>query len=1048
MVDDHGDESETTSLGLLTTAAFTERDLAQGVTRWMIANFQSQLTDAVRSTPFTVPLLCAIACREAGMYWLPLTPHKSAAEILGLAVYDASGDVAGAPRSAFPVNTAQFRLTYGEAFTNLLIDETNKARAARGLSPASMVYKGYGIFQYDLQSVRTDEAFFRSKQWYSFSECVSRAVGELKKKFEATGDIQSAVRAYNGSGPKAEQYARDVMRLLPFCEEAAASPAHPSFAATSSGRAMGVAAYAGSHALSSSDDDPASPADGEVSDTADFETARLLANIGAPVAPDPLPFAGTTFASGTTTFGFDIARGQAFLDACMTSHPRVTYGLGKKVPFLGAVPGRDFSQVDCSGFVREAIRLSTNPPAPFPDGSVVQHDWVRARGFEATTITSGEAKDGVVRIAFLRPQDSGDHIGHVVLISGGKTLESHGHVGPDSRVWDGTSWQAKAHVYVLSRNAQLVASQGGATFRAAFAPAPTFAVRHGRRYLATIVLSGFELVAGNDQIAGFLTQRGFTSVTVTGSGGRRQAEGTWSGADTTAQIDPHLADIVELPAALSAPAIIQGGRPDAANISAKVFSSESLPTHHDGLLVVKIRPESMSPAPAGTLSTMAFAPTTPGLSALSFYERAGMIKRIVPLRKHDESAGPVPRMAAASTLMFAAKPVEASDASAGVSFIELEQGQDAGQLRSALASDPNVLSVSQVPVRYLAAAPKPRKAPQGGGIGIASTPPDGQVLWNLRQILWQEARGLAGFQDADAVKVAVLDTGVDDQHPDLKIGAYHWQQPDLSRPVSDKDIIGHGTHVSGTIAALINNALGVKGVCKCDLSVWKIFDDEPTYASGQGSFVYYVNPIMYRRALAACVETPVDVINLSIGGSGVPDATEQSLFEQIIAAGTTICAAMGNERQYGSPTSYPAAIPGVIAIGATGLDDTVTVFSNSGNHISVAAPGKAIWSTLPTYSGQTGFFAVIGSDGRPTQGRPMSREQNYDAWDGTSMATPHVSGCAALLIAKSNAAGNKLTPEQVRQSLMQSADKVAAMNGADFSTDYGAGRINLFNLLQ
>jgi len=132
MVDDHGDESETTSLGLLTTAAFTERDLAQGVTRWMIANFQSQLTDAVRSTPFTVPLLCAIACREAGMYWLPLTPHKSAAEILGLAVYDASGDVAGAPRSAFPVNTAQFRLTYGEAFTNLLIDETNKARAARG----------------------------------------------------------------------------------------------------------------------------------------------------------------------------------------------------------------------------------------------------------------------------------------------------------------------------------------------------------------------------------------------------------------------------------------------------------------------------------------------------------------------------------------------------------------------------------------------------------------------------------------------------------------------------------------------------------------------------------------------------------------------------------------------------------------------------------------------------------------------------------------------------------------------------------------------------
>src|SRR6202030_3128779 len=118
----------------------------------------------------------------------------------------------------------------------------------------------------------------------------------------------------------------------------------------------------------------------------------------------------------------------------------------------------------------------------------------------------------------------------------------------------------------------------------------------------------------------------------------------------------------------------------------------------------------------------------------------------------------------------------------------------------------------------------------------------------------------------------------------------------------------------------------------------------------------------------------------------LPDqAAEGPLFDQLIASGVTICAAMGNDRAYGSPTSYPAAIPGVIAVGATGLDDIVTAFSNRGTHIAICAPGKAIWSTLPTYPGQTGFNAVFGSDGRPQLGSPVGRETNYDAWDGTSM---------------------------------------------------------------
>ena len=119
-------QEATSSPQPLATAAHTERDLAHGVTRWLLTNFGRELNDAIRGSVLTPPLVCAIACREAAMYWLPLTPHRPAAEILGLCVYDASGDVAGAPRSAFPANTAQFRLSYGEAFTTMLIEEAQQ----------------------------------------------------------------------------------------------------------------------------------------------------------------------------------------------------------------------------------------------------------------------------------------------------------------------------------------------------------------------------------------------------------------------------------------------------------------------------------------------------------------------------------------------------------------------------------------------------------------------------------------------------------------------------------------------------------------------------------------------------------------------------------------------------------------------------------------------------------------------------------------------------------------------------------------------------------
>jgi Subtilase family len=853
------------------------------------------------------------------------------------------------------------------------------------------------------------------------------------------------------------------------------------------------------------DQDPAAPMPGEISETADLATARMLANIGISAGADSPPLTGLTVApAGNPLLPVDYSRAQAFLQACETSVPRVTYGLGKKVPSLSAIPGRDFTQVDCSGFVRETIRRATNPTLAFPDGSVVQHDWVKAHHFGNSSVAEATRNDGVMRIAFLRPQDVPSGIGHVVLILAGKTLESHGGVGPDSRPWNGNSWQAKTFVYQLAHDAQVAGVAPAAAFQAA--PAAVFTVHHGRRYRATVTLSGFEQFAGNDLIAGKLTQVGFADVTVSGSGGTRIAQGLWTGPDTTAQLDPHLSNIVELPADAVAAAglrdaifaatpnlsftqaAIPGGAAPAILSSSQiaqapatkidsgkalamsnVFTTASLPAHHEGMLVVKMRDQVLSsavPMTISAVSAMSSAQLSVGLSALSYYERAGMIKRVLPFRPEAERVTRVPGISAVSALTFALDtPPQQTDRHRGVNFIELQAGQDSRELQAALASDPNVLTVSQVPIRYLAAhaprrasraaraegAPRRPKATPMPGAKFAAVPPSVSIMWNLLKIFWDQARARHGFHDADAIKVGVLDTGIDFNHPELKdqIASYHHDSPDSTTVVSDQDIIGHGTHVSGTIAALVNGDVGVKGICKCSLNVWKIFADTPTYEPAFSAFSFYVNPIMYRRALADCLDDEIDVINLSIGGPAPPDpTTEGFLFEQLLASGVTVCAAMGNDRAYGSPTSYPAAIPGVIAVGATGLDDGVTTFSNSGQHIALAAPGSSIWSTLPTYPGATGFAAVTGPDGRPQQGPPISRDVNYAAWDGTSMATPHVTGCAALLLANKTGGNGKLSPDQVKKKLMASADKVPGMNGADFSVDYGAGRLNLLKLLQ
>jgi hypothetical protein len=184
---------------------------------WLIANFKPRIDAAINQTPIDFDLVCAIAAKESAIYWINFVDRIKPEEILPLCVFDATGDFPGTEgqRSAFPVNAAALRKDprYGDALTEMLITEANKMRRTlRGFGAANYLYKGYGLFQYDLQNIVPDEAFFRQKLWYNFDDCMARLMSELKDKLKReNNDLTQAVRAYNGSGPRAEKYVKSVM---------------------------------------------------------------------------------------------------------------------------------------------------------------------------------------------------------------------------------------------------------------------------------------------------------------------------------------------------------------------------------------------------------------------------------------------------------------------------------------------------------------------------------------------------------------------------------------------------------------------------------------------------------------------------------------------------------------------------------------------------------------------------------------------------------------------------------------------------------------------
>jgi len=394
----------------------------------------------------------------------------------------------------------------------------------------------------------------------------------------------------------------------------------------------------------------------------------------------------------------------------------------------------------------------------------------------------------------------------------------------------------------------------------------------------------------------------------------------------------------------------------------------------DNELVVKLRADLIGRSPKGRDP----ASQVPTLTQLL---RARIISEVIPV-----FGGTIPSTSSPSGTRDSrqATPVKLSH-SRGLYVLRLSDGTSPEDvMRQIQQTAAEVELTFQPAIRYPVTSPNdPLLARQWNHVAVS-------------------ANGAGAYSSAHDVVVAVVDTGIDMNHPDLA-GVIESYTNYLTE--DDTDYQGHGTHVSGIIAAVTNNGIGIAGLCGAKIQAIKALP-------GNGEW----DAAGYYRALGHPLSHGASVVNLSLGGAHDPG--EEAVVQDLLDGGITVIAAMGNEFEQGNPVDYPAALEGVIAVGATDENDKRAPFSNTGRHIAVSAPGTNILSTVPVRDG-------------------ITADDYYDSWSGTSMATPHVSAAAALLLARRRA----LSPTEVKRVIMESAD---AMGPRD---EFGAGRLNIARLL-
>jgi len=281
-----------------------------------------------------------------------------------------------------------------------------------------------------------------------------------------------------------------------------------------------------------------------------------------------------------------------------------------------------------------------------------------------------------------------------------------------------------------------------------------------------------------------------------------------------------------------------------------------------------------------------------------------------------------------------------------------------------------------------------------------------EIPWGITKTFQNEGIPLVNYYPENPdVKVCVIDTGYLNGHEDLPDNEVSANGGNIND--SGGQCQYHGSHVAGTIAAVGDNGKGVIGVFQGDeIRVARVF--EPIYFGLLCGFVYSSGLV---GAVQDCLDSGAKITNMSLGGGG-PSSAEESAFLEFYEDENMInIAASGNDGP--GNISYPASYPGVMSVGATDINDNIAYFSGTNEFVDISAPGVDIRSTI-------------------------GPGNNYDSYDGTSMACPHVVGAALTLWNAYPACSNA----QIKNALEAGADDLGSSGRDD---EFGNGRLNYWN---